>query len=830
MSIESRSRQYGKIAGHWQIREFLGSGSGGKSAVFRLVHSDSGSVQSALKVVNLIERRGDLDSLTESRRAEYECVKQESKNFAEQEVLLMNKLQGRTNIVAYSDHTFVDWADETGFGCDMLIRMELLTDLRTEIEAERRFDQEDILKIGRDICTALVLCHGKNILHRDIKPENIFCNEDGNYKLGDFGVSRILSAVPMSKASTSVCTPEYAAPEQLYGEYDKRVDIYSLGLVLYELSNRNRLPFATSSYARQEDIQKRQMGTPLPKPEGISEGLWCVLQKACAYKAADRYSTAREFLEALCNLSGEQISVRVQPNRTQNQTVRATEMDTRYGTQKAEDLAKWNATQYAGAGTEVWSNDNETVSVKPANLKKELTPPPSTKEKRKKGILVGVFAGIAAVFAVALLFWFREQHEHTWIDATCTAPRTCEECGETEGSALGHRWLDASCDQARFCSVCGATDGTALGHRWIDATCTAPKICNVCQKIEGPALDHQWIDATYQTPQTCSMCGVVQGESLSALWMRHPLETPTGIISVSPGGWSTYALTNQGRVCAIGRNQDGQTNVSHWSDVVDISGGDRHLAVLHEDGTVDAIGRWEHGQCDVHSWRDIIDISAGVFCTVGICEDGTVKLAGQCSEVAFDVSDWTNIVQVDVTDYFIVGLRTDGTVVYTGGNGHEGESDYYKNYYKYNRNGNKEEIEAWKDIVAVAAGSYHTLGLRSDGTVVATTPKEGEYAAACDVSDWENIVAISAGASFSVGLRRDGTVVIAGDFCDKDIITKWRGNIHTAESWKDIIQIEAVYNQIVGLTKDGYIVACGFNSHGQCDAADLQRKVFESLR
>lgn len=396
----------------------------------------------------------------------------------------------------------------------------------------------------------------------------------------------------------------------------------------------------------------------------------------------------------------------------------------------------------------------------------------------------------------------KDSHEHIWMDATCTTSQTCEECGETEGSALGHSWSDA--------------------------TCTTPSTCLTCGEIGSAVLGHQWMDATYQEPQTCSVCGLTQGASLSSPWKRLPMETPTGIISVSSGGWSTYVLTNQGRVYAIGRNQDGQTNVSHWSDVVDISGGDRHIAVLHEDGTVDAIGRWEHGQCNVHSWVDIINVYAGTYCTAGICEDGTVRLAGQSPEVTFDVSDWTNIVQVDIADYFIVGLRTDGTVAYTGGNGHEGESDYHKNYYKYDRNGHKEEIEEWEDIIAIAAGSYHTLGLRSDGTVVATTPKEGEYPAACDVSGWKDIVAISAGDSFSVGLRRDGTVVVAGDFCDKDIITKWKDSIHTVESWTDVIQIEAFYNQIIGLTKDGHVVACGFNTHGQCETDDLHRKVFES--
>lgn len=58
----------------------------------------------------------------------------------------------------------------------------------------KRFAEAEIIKIGRDICAALVLCHGKDILHRDIKPENIFYNKDGNYKLGDFGISKILDA------------------------------------------------------------------------------------------------------------------------------------------------------------------------------------------------------------------------------------------------------------------------------------------------------------------------------------------------------------------------------------------------------------------------------------------------------------------------------------------------------------------------------------------------------------------------------------------------------------------------------------------------------------
>lgn len=299
MSIESRSRQYGKVFDHWQIREFLGSGSGGKTAVFRLVRSDSDRGASALKVVNLIEERGSLQALSPRRREEYEAVRHECSCSAEQEVWMMDDLRGNTNIVDYLDHTFVDWADDTGFGRDLLIRMELLKDLRSEMRSGKCYSEMEILKIGRDICTALILCHRKNILHRDVKPENIFLNKDGNYKLGDFGVSRVLDACPGAVASTGIGTYEYWPAEQMTGRYDTRVDTYSLGLVLYELCNQNRLPFAASVYATSKEVSLRLSGAPLPSPCNASPELAAVIMKACAFSPEDRFASAEEMLKAL---------------------------------------------------------------------------------------------------------------------------------------------------------------------------------------------------------------------------------------------------------------------------------------------------------------------------------------------------------------------------------------------------------------------------------------------------------------------------------------------------------------------------------------------------
>lgn len=352
MSIQSRSHQYGTVFENWQILELLGQGSGGKTAVFRLKRIDSNRGQSALKVVNLIEERGDYDNMPAYLKKEYEGARDECKDSALQEVYMMADFQGNTNIVDYLDHKFVDWTDESGFGCDMLIRMELLKDLRSELRGGKTFTEEEIIKLGCDICQALILCHGNGILHRDIKPENIFINRNGNYKLGDFGISRIISNAPMSMASTGIGTPEYAAPEQTSGKYDKRVDIYSLGLVLYELSNQQHLPFARSTYVRPDDVNKRMAGVPIPVPTKASKELSTVILKACAFKPEDRYQTVQEFADALCALTTNATGVRsvAQVTFGFNSVSSATPQGGQYSTEPAIPTSQYATAPAIGDG------------------------------------------------------------------------------------------------------------------------------------------------------------------------------------------------------------------------------------------------------------------------------------------------------------------------------------------------------------------------------------------------------------------------------------------------------------------------------------------------
>lgn len=357
MSIESRTHQYGLIFDHWQIKELLGTGSGGKTAVYRLEHTDGSGVCSALKVISLIEDRGNISKLDDYRRTEYIQARKKCWDYAKQEVLLMNSLRGKTNVAGYLDHKYVDWSDEKSFGRDMLILMELLHDLRSDIQNTRFFSEDDIIKIGRDIASALVLCHSKRIIHRDIKPENIFYNDDGDYKLGDFGISKIMSATPRAAVTTDIGTPEYAAPEQTSGKYDERVDIYGLGLVLYELANNNRLPFINSSYVSADEMEsalhKRLHGVDLPPPCNASAELASVILKACASDVSKRYQTAAELLQALTDLPCSQVTpgvsaakagVASNANRTVYNTEKAKPHDTSFVTVDAWKKKEDNAT------------------------------------------------------------------------------------------------------------------------------------------------------------------------------------------------------------------------------------------------------------------------------------------------------------------------------------------------------------------------------------------------------------------------------------------------------------------------------------------------------
>ncbi len=340
--------RYAKIFHDWEFQELLGKGSNG--AVYKISKNIGGLYdEAAVKIITLCQYDGKKEELSEEYRLAIEEEIKEHSEKAIKEARLMQKLRNNTNIVNLYDCDVKEWSEGNRFGADLLLRIELLHNLAKEQREGKVFAEQDIIRVGKDICNALILCHSREVVHRDIKPENIFRDDYGCYKLGDFGVSRIIDMTQDSNATRRCGTAPYMAPEQYTKDcYDFRVDIYSLGLVLYELANHNRLPFAKGPRTLEAEMLERLMGKDFPAPSQVSEALGQIIMKACAHEPEDRYQSAEEFWDALNDLTKQGT-------------------DKEVGAANIEDLY---ATRSAGA-QEMKSKDMYATS--PADIEKQAT-------------------------------------------------------------------------------------------------------------------------------------------------------------------------------------------------------------------------------------------------------------------------------------------------------------------------------------------------------------------------------------------------------------------------------------------------------------------------
>jgi hypothetical protein len=265
--------QIGESIGHYQIVEELGVGGNGR----------------VLKVQHLITRRREAMKILANGRP----TSQEYAHRVLREIRLQASLD-HPNIAAVLN---AFWLED-----DLVMIMELIDGVSLQkILERRRLNLDQSLNLIRQVLLALSYAHGNGVIHRDVSTANIVVSEDGRVKLTDFGLAKGSADMNITESGGMVGSPYYISPEQVRGTAatDQRSDIYSTGVVLYELLTGAR-PFEAEStfLLMQSHVQMRAVA-PIERNAAIPQFINDAIVKAMAKNPWDRFQTAAEFLTAL---------------------------------------------------------------------------------------------------------------------------------------------------------------------------------------------------------------------------------------------------------------------------------------------------------------------------------------------------------------------------------------------------------------------------------------------------------------------------------------------------------------------------------------------------
>ena len=397
----------------WRVIRKIGAGSYG--SVYEIERDLFGTIEkAALKVISIPRDSGELDELYSSGYDDASITDHFKDHLAQivREYSIMTDLKGHTNIVCCNDVNFIQHDD--GIGWDIFIRMELLTPI---LKTQNLLGSEaQIIKLGKDLCRALIVCREKDIIHRDIKPQNVFVSDTGDFKLGDFGIAKTME---QTMGATKIGTYAYMAPEVYNNRpYGAAADIYSLGLILYWLLNDRRLPFLPMppKMPTLEEYETgrlhRLSGEAIPQPRRGSPALRQIVLKACSFDPFARYQSAQEMLAELEAL--EDLPHSAGYPEDDDKTVAVFRQQPAPSRTAVSAEAESGKTEYLFPGRPAPS---QTTSPRPP--KQPAPPPPANKTavnppiysgsgnrrpSRKWGVLIAVICALLILIA-ALLIW-----------------------------------------------------------------------------------------------------------------------------------------------------------------------------------------------------------------------------------------------------------------------------------------------------------------------------------------------------------------------------------------------------------------------------------------
>ncbi len=301
------------------------------------------------------------------------AIKAMHRNFLEDESFVA-RFTREAQIVASLEHPHIvsiyDFGEHDGQ--PYLVMKYVPGDTLKERLQEKPLSLDEILHVMQAVGSALHYAHHRDILHRDIKPSNIVIDHDNTPYLTDFGLARLVSAGESTMSADMLLgTPHYIAPEQAKGKKDinARADIYSLGIVLYELLVGN-VPFtADTPYAIIHD----HIYSPLPDPAEVNPeippAVEDVLYKALAKNPAERFTSAQEMIDMLQQAIEDSQLSELSDERTINATLALEQMreardndDTATLTENRQVARSSRVQQAAPSGTEAAASISSTPS------------------------------------------------------------------------------------------------------------------------------------------------------------------------------------------------------------------------------------------------------------------------------------------------------------------------------------------------------------------------------------------------------------------------------------------------------------------------------------
>ncbi len=810
----------------WETVRLIGRGSFG--AVYEIRRDVFGDTEkAALKVISIPQSDSDIQEMVSDGYDEESITStfQAHLKSIVAEYSLMRKLNGSANVVNCDDVRYVQHED--GYGWDIFIKMELLTPLAEALPA--KVPEEQAVKIGKDLARALVQCRQFDIVHRDIKPQNIFVSPLGDYKLGDFGIAK---TVEKTSGGTKIGTYKYMAPEVYNNQpYGAGADIYSLGLVLYWLLNERRMPFLPLPPEKlkagmEEQARLRRFGgEALPAPAHGSPALRQIVLRACAYDPKARYQSAEELLQALEALGAIHESP-VDPGERRFAPVGVGVLDDPKTVTDGNGLSR----APAPARETAISEEEATVgvfgsaSVGATSGRPAVTPTPEPENAmvrapiaRGEDATVGVFGAAKAEKPAPV--GAEQSLEPRTLPARRDAlggPQKTEPSPEEDGTVSV---FDTAAPVGTTIGRPPAASGAETPNNTVGAGLAPARGRGQATGVPGGASPSPTAEDEDKTrgafdrkaPQPDVPRPETQKSRPGRFKKKHILLAGiAAVLTVMLIGLLLLKTEQNKRAAAERARQEqlaAETAAAYENALALLENGlyEEAIAAFETLGDCrDSRSRVSEAEQRLEEAQNEEKCAAEYARAEALANSGEYYMAALVFYQIKDYRDswdrcfalWGQITGSETLSaggYHTVGLRADGTVVATGNNA-SGHCD----------------VSGWTDVVAISAGENHTVGLRADGTVVATG--WNNYGQ-CDVSDWTDVVAVSAEENYTVGLRADGTVV--------GLYQYYAG----AGDFRDVAAISSGYNHTVGLKADGTVVATGSNASGQCDVSGWRNVV-----